>query len=129
VNRLRFQRSVYTVLRLSEEEVEALTNLCETHFDKKVRSLSIGSGPDAILSAARAELVWDKTQKQKGPHFVILTVGTQQLVHLAKAAETFGSRKGDPSLYKQIEKLKDEAHAEWVRLNPDAERNAASKAD
>lgn len=121
MNRIRFRYEVITELRLSKAEVEALTVLCEGHYDGAVRALST-PGHGAILNGARNHLT-DPSATEEEKQFSTIRVTWHQLDILCKATESvrspFVSRDGDPTIHEQLRQLLREASAEWERQNPE----------
>jgi hypothetical protein len=116
MERVRFERTVLSVIRLSREEVEVLLEACERHYSNDVKALAI-PGEGACLNGARVELF-----DNPDVNVVDIRVTTRQIDILAKATETL---KNQPTvnvghaLHAKIRQLFQEANQEWVRLNPD----------
>jgi hypothetical protein len=119
MERVRFERRVRTVLRLTREEVEILTTAAEAHYDGAVRGLSI-PGEGATLNTARNSLRFG--DEEGGKKWVEIEVDNHQLGLLAKATEIhapYAHMPGaDLNFTMWFNELLRDATAEWFHLNP-----------
>ncbi len=121
MERVCFERTVVTVLRLTKDEVLQLTAACEAHYDGGVQALS-RAGEDGILYMARVRL--DHGDEEGGKDYADIRVTSRQLDTLCKAVEAWHSpffqlSGGDLRPSMTLRQLHREANDEWVRLNPE----------
>lgn len=102
-----FEYEVFTILRLSREEVRRLSETCEHHYDAVVQSLSI-PGPNAILNAARNEFHF-------GHDVADVRVSARQLDTLVKATEMPVHECLD--LHLALRTIARQSTREWRRLS------------
>ena len=121
MERIRFEREVKTVLRLTKKEVEILSQACESHYDAAVRALSL-PGKGAILNGARTSLEFGD-EEGKG-EWVDVEVTSRQLDTLAKATEIHAPYASTPEatldFTMAFRELMRDATDEWFNLNPHA---------
>ncbi len=126
MERVRFERTVLSVIRLSREEFETLAQACLAHYSSDVKGLII-PGEGAVLNGARVELFDNPDIK-----VVDIRATTRQIDILCKATECLINYEMDPklrearkaahvgyALHAKLRSLFQEANQEWVRLNPD----------
>lgn len=109
MERASFEYEVFTILRLSRDEVERLSKACEQHYDALVQSLSI-AGKNAILNAARNDFHF-------GREVAEIRVSARQFDTLLKATEMMDY--GCLDLHVALQQLSREATREWQRVSGD----------
>lgn len=111
MKRVRFIYEVKTVLRLSRQEIEELSQACEKHYDSGVRSLSI-PGPGAVMNAFRNTLV-------ENGEFAECPVSHRDLDGLCKATEQLGGERYThiTRLNNELARLLYESNSEHMRTN------------
>jgi len=119
MERIRFVYKILTELRLTQQEVVALTDACEVHYDVDVQGLS-KPGSGAILNGARNHFL-----VQHDAEWVAVQASSRQLDLLCKAMEMAGvlaearaySKQLLVDLYVKLRILQREASAEWENVN------------